>query len=731
MDNKRVTLNNGEYICDIDISVDEWKTILQDENLMNDNYKDTLIKFHAEPNHKSTCKALGTKYNVSPQSFNGTITNFAKAVQKKLNRFELIGADGKPTYWIIPMLGKHIGEHFEWTIRPELIQAMNELGIKKEHILQKIYNEALNEKHWVFFNWFPSYKKYVEEYKQQAINGKWDDKVFQRLIKDTTDNGISDLRQKNFEWSEFEEIKKNWSDIEDTIKNIAANNSIDKDTYQKIQAFLRKYTSENRYAASNRVVAAFLPNFTTTVVNHNYLNNVIENLRNILIDYPKATGNWLTDNINFINYCNTNVIFNDPWHSSLFAWYLKEYFEEEAKIKKENIMIMKQYIDLLLANKNLILTGAPGTGKTFLAKEIAKSLNAEIGFVQFHPSFDYTDFVEGLRPTPPDENGNIGFERKDGVFKDFCKKALKENKSNVVDNFDDTWEKLIELVKNNLASDKLLKIGSWEYGLSTKDSLKYSSLNTPSQYSFTITKQNVYDAYQNRQARPSGAFQRDMVDVVDFMKTQLQLKDYQEGAILQGSDNKKFVFIIDEINRGEISKIFGELFFLLDPGYRGVENKVHTQYSNLIESGDVFSDGFFVPENVYIIGTMNDIDRSVESFDFAMRRRFAWKEIKAIDRISMWDGVIDDWKDESLKRMSSLNTKIETIQGLGSSFNIGPAYFLKLKNYNGNFEQLWDNHLECVLFEYLRGLPEREKRLKELNAAYNNIVESPIDVENN
>jgi len=731
MDIKKVILSNGEYSCDIDISVDEWKAILQDENLMTDNYMDTLIKFHSEPDHKSTCKALGIKYNVQPQSFNAIITSFSKAVQKKLNRFEIIGTEGKPTFWIISMLGKNVGEHFEWTLRPELVQAMNELNIKEEHILQKIYNNAVNKKHWVYYDWFPSYKKCVQEYQQQAISGKWEDKVFQRLVKDTTENGISDLRQKNFEWTEFENIKKNWSDIEDTIKTIASSNSIDKDNYQKVLKFLRKHTSENRYAASNRVIAAFLPNFTTTVINQNYLNAVINKLRTLLKDYPKITGNWLTDNINFINYCNSKINFKDPWHSSLFAWYLKEYFEEDDKIKKENNMIMKQYSDLLIANKNLILTGAPGTGKTFLAKEIANSLNAEIEFVQFHPSFDYTDLVEGLRPTPPDENGNIGFERKDGVFKEFCKKALKANTSFEVDNFDESWEKLLELVKNNLSNGNLTQIGSWSYGLSTKDSLRYSSLNTPSQYSFTITKQNVYDAYQNKQARPSGAFQKDMEDVVNFMKSQFHLKDYQEGTILHETENKKFVFIIDEINRGEISKIFGELFFSLDPGYRGAENKVRTQYSNLIESGDVFFEGFFVPENVYIIGTMNDIDRSVESFDFAMRRRFAWKEIKAIDRISMWDGVIDKWKDESLKRMISINTKIETIQGLGSAFHIGPAYFIKLKNYNGNFEQLWDNHLSGVLFEYLRGLPEKEKRIEELNAAYNIKAESITDATNN
>ncbi|MDR0823545.1 MAG: hypothetical protein LBN74_00500 [Prevotella sp.] len=94
MEIKKVIHQNDEYICDIDVSVEEWKNILQDYSLMSDNYKDALIKFYKEPEHKSTCKALGKKYNVSPLSFNGVITNFAKAVQKKLNRFEVLNTDG-------------------------------------------------------------------------------------------------------------------------------------------------------------------------------------------------------------------------------------------------------------------------------------------------------------------------------------------------------------------------------------------------------------------------------------------------------------------------------------------------------------------------------------------------------------------------------------------------------------------------------------------------------------
>ena len=97
----------------------------------------------------------------------------------------------------------------------------------------------------------------------------------------------------------------------------------------------------------------------------------------------------------------------------------------------------------------------------------------------------------------------------------------------------------------------------------------------------------------------------------------------------------------------------------------------------------------------------------------------------------MWDGAIDDWKDEALNRMESLNSKIETIQGFGSAFHIGPAYFLKLKNYNGNFDMLWENHLEGLLFEYLRGFPDSDLILKELKVAYEIDIESQSNVDNN
>ncbi len=321
-------------------------------------------------------------------------------------------------------------------------------------------------------------------------------------------------------------------------------------------------------------------------------------------------------------------------------WDFAHYWYDKIKKNKQ----MKHFCESLENCKNLILTGAPGTGKTYLAKQIAaqmilgkeydenvasekEKMEEQYDFVQFHPSYDYTDFVEGLRPID-DGKGNVSFRREDGIFMDFCRRALK--------------------------------------------------------------------AYNN---------------ATDEEKT------------------PKYVFVIDEINRGELSKIFGELFFCIDPGYRGEDGKVKTQYNNLWKE-DKFddSDFFFIPKNVYIIGTMNDIDRSVESMDFAMRRRFAFKEVKAEDNMEMLKAneALAPFYDKIEERMNNLNLCILTIQGFTTAYQIGAAYFLKMTNYlvDGNVEDqswmnLWENHLYGLLFEYLRGLPNAEDDLEKLHRAYN------------
>lgn len=420
-----------------------------------------------------------------------------------------------------------------------------------------------------------------------------------------------------------------------------------------------------------------------------------------------------------------------------FNKHLMDYTSQQEK--KKQMQEINPYIQLLENNHNLILTGAPGTGKTYLAKKIAKAMDAKVEFVQFHPSYDYTDFVEGLRPTPPDSNGSIGFELKNGIFKDFCEKAISTNviTSGHINQFNlDNYKTYLQDINLN---DKTIniyinKIGQLLGGeLYTKreiiDRDVYKDLGEICDNHEDIKDFDKKNNFHNQ-------FTSAVSNLIKFRDTLSSQPDRADKKELV------FIFIIDEINRGEISKVFGELFFSIDSGYRGKKGKVKTQYSNLQGEGDIFYDGFYIPENVYIIGTMNDIDRSVESFDFAMRRRFAWKEVKAPSSknqsdISMWNVDIDGWrmseetKKEAKKRIIALNDKIESIQGLGSAFHIGPAYFLKLRNYDEDFGQLWENHLKGVLFEYLRGLPDSEQQLIELENIFNLKTSTTADVESN
>lgn len=316
--------------------------------------------------------------------------------------------------------------------------------------------------------------------------------------------------------------------------------------------------------------------------------------------------------------------------------YNKEYHFYQTNIK--NIW----FGGLDFESKNLILHGAPGTGKTYLTEETIKARkdilgNIEYELVQFHPNYGYEDFIDGIKPVGL-EQGQMKFELKNGIFKQMCIDAFK-----------------------NLEESK----------------------NDPSKL-------------------------------------------------------KTYYFIADEINRAELSRVFGELLLCLEDDKRlrfdkdGIllGTKIKTQNSNLwedkhavvIEENNKKEFYFGVPENIYFIGTMNDIDRSVDSFDMALRRRFTWKHIRCD-----YDVIVDKYQndkniDKYIEICKNLNKHILEVFNLSNSYELGQSYFMKPnKLTQKELYRVWIEHIAPILKEYLRAEyseKEIESKLKEAQIIY-------------
>jgi 5-methylcytosine-specific restriction protein B len=351
---------------------------------------------------------------------------------------------------------------------------------------------------------------------------------------------------------------------------------------------------------------------------------------------------------------------------------------------------------VLKANRNIILTGAPGTGKTYASSEIAVAIcdgadkvpqnrggimkrykelikAKQIAFTTFHQSLDYEEFVEGIKPNC-DNPEKVTYEIKPGIFKEIAQKALKESYSGTVDNFDEAWEKFInDVLEKKEVSIPGTSTGTFtRYCMSTVNSLKFLDLSAG-----TLTKQNIYDAYRELKARPSGAFQSYMNAVVKHLQNkEYGLNPYKEGVLSQSNNVKPYVLIIDEINRGNISKIFGELITLLEKDKRlGEENEITV---TLPYSQEMFG----VPYNLYIIGTMNTADRSIGQIDYALRRRFAFVSLqsdKAV--IDNYDKYERNTKQKALALFDAIVNFLKQESVINSDFEaedlmIGHSYFL-------------------------------------------------------
>lgn len=425
--------------------------------------------------------------------------------------------------------------------------------------------------------------------------------------------------------------------------------------------------------------------------------------------------------------------------------------ENEAMAKDELAQQFKgyrnPYSSMLIESKNLIFRGAPGTGKSYLAKEIAADIisngyyddytlltdeqKKQVEFVQFHPSYDYADFVEGLRPKINDD-GTMGFELQDGIFKKFVARARKnyedsQKSRETVEKELSVQETMAEFFAGvELGVDTFKTINGNEFTITSVDD-RHINISIPGNASINKLSLNLEEV---RKMLESGRRFNKIKDITLFFGKTFATQQYSYDFALfkaikakksvaskvkaKQAELKKYIFIIDEINRGEISKIFGELFFAIDPGYRGRAGEISTQYSNLHSDPN---EKFYIPENIYIIGTMNDIDRSVDSFDFAMRRRFRFVELRADARLEMLASLEnEELEAEAIRRMAALNKEIAEVDDLNENYQIGAAYFLKLKTLT--FDQLWTDYLQPLLQEYIHGMYGEAEIMNRFAKAY-------------
>lgn len=407
------TVNDkGEYSCgDIGISAEEWLQLLKHPDA--EPYFNTLCCFLREPDHTGTCTAIAKKYGNTYEHYNAKITNFAKWAQKKLNRFQVIATDGSETFWCIPMQkGWKTRQGFNWQLREELVEALqNFLMEGLINLYQK--NEPFNG--------------YDEEYKWELLD-KTEGKGTLDIIRSLQEPKINLVYS-----AQFNSVMKYLSDNEPDMLTTIVEHLFDesKDINVRIASFKADMKSIcpkdwKNFANDERTASALLmckyPAKYTT-----YKDEVYQRVCQYFGINSKEVGKKFIHFMAIINRFVANFgekvqeimmpqigqFRNKPKNLAIQTvfWCMKDYMKDVldnnySQEENRNPLIeedmpqqkYKEYIELLKEAHNLVITGAPGTGKTRMAKEIAKEMGAVTKFVQFHPSYDYTDFVEGLRP---------------------------------------------------------------------------------------------------------------------------------------------------------------------------------------------------------------------------------------------------------------------------------------------------------------------------------------------
>lgn len=509
-----------------------------------------------------------------------------------------------------------------------------------------------------------------------------------RLIYDK-ENGISSRGQSVLSWDHFLKFISEKPFISALAEMITA------PTRESFDAFAAAWEScQELHGAGrnpllvNRTLAACTLEVSSTVNGSDFETVFWWLVQEELLDPPESSeADWFDKNLQLMRYLRREFASemalpeSDPHHVSevllsIFVWELSQNVANPFSLKKQ-----------------VVKYGAPGTGKTYSAKQNSKLLFSiwqekygeviDLDFkqcsevVQFHPSYGYEDFIEGLRPMPVTD-GDWQLRLQNGIFKEFCRRAgFWEIEVHGIpgqgDEFSQKWHELtVKDLRPHIGSS--LKDPTWEAIAKLSDNEKITDVTPP------------------------------------------------------------FFFIIDEINRAELSRVLGELMICIE--YRGVEGAISTQYAGLNTPETAMLETpagsrFFIPHNVYLMGTMNTIDRSVESFDLALRRRFRWERIDPdiatlryhlSQRDRLPGNASKPWA-KLADNLESLNAAIRQTDLLGADHEIGHAYLMNLR-YPDSLtrtevrSRVWEDSIQPLLEEYLRGSGRAESLIPEFQKAF-------------
>ena len=787
------TINtNGEYSCgDIGVTTEKWLDLLRDEKSMP--YHEALLCFLRQKEHKATCVKVSQVYGKPAEHYNSKVYNFSKWVQKRLNRFSVKDADDKDTYWCITMQkGWDTKQGFQWQLRDELVEAL------------RIYlMKALID---VFRNGKP-FNGYYEEYKWDLLDrseGKDVLAVFDGLRgENVIDNARTDTVIKYLVDNKADKTRVCCQHLIDESVPLNDRLAAFKSEMKDLCPSKWKNTANDERTASALLTCVY-PETYTFYKDEIYKNicdyfgytsrkagKKYEHFLELVNGFVKSYG----EEIQQIMLNEIKGFKNKPLNLAVqtLFWCMKDYMKEELKNKMttetNNSSKGTWYDDVVRIwerRKNVVLYGAPGTGKTYDVPELAVRLcdpafmaaepsreeivsrynqlktEKRIAFTTFHQSLDYEDWIEGLRPVV-NENSQVTYEIESGIFKKLCEEAerpvVKDKQVGIADNAVVWKVSLAGTGDNNVRRECMennhIRIGWDGYGPVISDETDWSVYNgegkqildayinkmkigdivmscyssqtidaigvVAGEYEFEdkfpnykrvrrvnwLVKninENIVEMNDGKTMVESSVYRLNSITLNDVKSI---LEKYNTSSKMEEND-KAYVMVIDELNRGNVSKVFGELITLLEADKR--KGRVNAESVVLPYS----KKGFHIPNNVYLIATMNTADRSLGSLDYAIRRRFAFIAEKPF-------GLdVEGFDEELFEKVSSLfvknfdeykesgwdqTMKLESADTLSEEYKpedvwIGHSYFL-MQDEEGE-----DNTSNRLLYEIIPLLEE-------------------------